>query len=59
MLQHKEPETLIADCNGKALLPLDQNECLVPHLKDLSHICSEPESQGHGSSFDMNFAISK
>ena len=33
---------------SKAPLPLDKNECLVPHLKDLFHICLEPENQGHG-----------
>ena len=27
------------------LLPLDQNECLAPHLKDPIHICVEPEAQ--------------
>ena len=59
MLQRKETKELNADCNGKALLHLDQNECLVPHLKDLSRICLEPEVQGHGSFYDMNFAISK
>ena len=25
-------------------LPLDKNERLVPHLKDLIHICLEPEA---------------
>ena len=29
------------------LQPLDQIECLVPHLKDLFHICLEPEAQGN------------
>ena len=33
------------------LEPLDQNQCLVPHLKDLSHICLEPEVQGHDLTF--------
>ena len=32
---------------------LDQNQCLVPHFKDLFHICLEPEAQGHG----MNFSV--
>ena len=35
------------------LLPLDQNECLVPHLKDPIHICLEPEAQGHGMTFKV------
>ena len=26
---------------------LDQNQCLVPHLKDLFHICLELKNQGH------------
>ena len=32
---------------------LDQNQCLVPHLKDLIEICLEPKAQGHG----MNFKV--
>ena len=58
MLQRKEPETLNADCNGKALLPLDQNECLVPHLKDLVHIFLEPEAQRHGMAYRAIFCWS-
>ena len=30
-------------------LPLNQNECLVPHLQDPIHICLEPEAQGRGT----------
>ena len=41
------------------LLPLDQNECLVPHLKDLFHICLEPEDRGRSSILNVIFAISK
>ena len=26
---------------------LHQNECLVPHLKDLFHTCLEPDAQYH------------
>ena len=35
------------------LMPMDQNEHLVPHLKDLFHICLELENQGHR----MNFRV--
>ena len=35
-----------------APLPLNQNECLVPHLKDLIHIFLEPEAQRCGMAFD-------
>ena len=41
------------------LLPLDQNECLVPHLKDLIHICLEPEAQRRGMTFKAIFLGSK
>ena len=34
-----------------SLQPLDQNQCLVPHLKNLHYICFEPEAQGHGMTF--------
>ena len=34
-----------------SLQPLDQNQCLVPQLKDLLHICLELETQGHGMIF--------
>ena len=33
------------------LQPLDQNQCLVPHLKDLFHICLKLENQGHSMTF--------
>ena len=33
------------------LQPLDQKQCLVPHLKDLIHICLEPEAQERGVTF--------
>ena len=33
------------------LRPFDKNGCIVPHLKDLFHICLEPENQGHGMIF--------
>ena len=39
--------------------PLDQNECLVPHLKDLIHICLEPEAQGRGMTFNVHYIGSK
>ena len=35
------------------LQPLDQNKILVPHSKDLFHVCLEPEAQGH----DMIFKV--
>ena len=35
------------------LQPMDQNEQLVPHLKDLIHICLEPEFQSHDMSFKV------
>ena len=38
------------------LLPLDQNECLVPHLKDSIHVCLEPEAQEHGMTFRALYA---
>ena len=41
------------------LLPLDQNECLVPHLKDPIHICLEPEAQERGMTFRPFFPGSK
>ena len=41
------------------LKPLDQNECLVSHLKDLFCICLEPEIQGRGSLLNLDFALSK
>ena len=41
------------------LLPLDQNECLVPHLKDPIHICLEPEAQERGMTFKVIFGRSK
>ena len=31
--------------------PLDQNEFLVPHLKDLFHMSLKPEAQGYGMIF--------
>ena len=38
---------------------LDQQECKVPHLKDLIHICLEPEVQGCGMTFNMCYGGSK
>ena len=35
------------------LQPLDQNECLVHHLKDLPHICLEPKVQDHRMTFKV------
>ena len=35
------------------LQPLDLQECTVPHLKDLIHICLELEAQGHGVTFKV------
>ena len=37
-------------------LPLDQNELLVPHLKDPIHICLEPEAQERGMTFRTLYA---
>ena len=36
-----------------SLQPLDQNQCLVPHMKDLLRICLEIK----GQSFWMNFKV--
>ena len=36
-----------------SLQPLDQNQCLVPHLKDLLCICWEIEAQGFWMSFKV------
>ena len=41
------------------LQPYDLQECTVPHLKDLIHICLEIESQGHGIIFNMIYVCSK
>ena len=41
------------------LQPLDLQECTVPHLKDLIHICLENESQCHGMTFNMIYDCSK
>ena len=41
------------------LLPNDQNECLIPHLKDLIRVCLEPEAQRCGRTFRVNFFSSK
>ena len=41
------PPTLTSDI----LQPLDQNECLVPYLKDLIYTCLDVEAQGHGKTF--------
>ena len=35
------------------LLPLDLQERTVPNLKDLIHICLEPEAQGYSSTFKV------
>ena len=35
------------------LQPLDQNQCLVPHLKDLFYICLETKAQGFGMTFNV------
>ena len=31
--------------------------CTVPHLKDLIHICLEPEAQDCGMTFNMCFVL--
>ena len=49
------PPTLTSDI----LQPLDQNECLVPHLKESIYICSEPKVQGHGTTLRGTFRGSK
>ena len=36
-----------------SLLPLDQNQFLVPHLKDLFHICLETKAQGFWMTFKL------
>ena len=33
--------------------PLDENQCLVSHLKDLIHICLETKAQGFSMTFNM------
>ena len=45
-----------ADAQGVLFLySLDQNRCLVPHLKDSIHICLSPERQECGMIFDYTF----
>ena len=41
------------------LQPLDLEGCTVSHLKDLIHICLEPEAQGHGMTFNRFYVGSK
>ena len=41
------------------LQPLDLQECTVPHLKDLIHICLGPEAQGCGMTFKRFYVGSK
>ena len=41
------------------LQPLDLKEDTVPHLKELIHVCSETESQGHGITFKMIYLHSR
>ena len=41
------------------LQPLDLQGCTVPHLKDLIHICLEPEAQGCGMTFNRFYVGSK
>ena len=41
------------------LQPLDLQECTVPHLKDLIHICSKLEAQGWGMTFNRFYVGSK
>ena len=41
------------------LQPLDLQECTVPHLKYLIHICLELEAQGYGITFNMFYVGSK
>ena len=41
------------------LQPLDLQECTVPHLKDLIHICLELEAQGCGMTFNRFYVGSK
>ena len=36
-----------------SLQPLDQNQCLVPHLKDLFHICLGDKAQGFWMTFNI------
>ena len=42
-----------------SLLAFDQNQCLVPLLKDLFHICLEPEEGGRSCILNLSFVISK
>ena len=37
----------------------DRNQCLVPHLKSLFHICLEPEAHGNGMTFRVCNVVSK
>ena len=41
------------------LQPIDQNEHLVPHLKDLIHIFLEAEAQESSMTFNVIFSRSK
>ena len=43
----------------KSMQPLDLRESTVPQLKDLIHICLEPEAQGHSMTFKVLKAITK
>ena len=42
-----------------SLQPLDWQECTVPHLKDLVHICLETKSQVYGMNFNKIYHRSK
>ena len=42
-----------------SLQPLDQNQSLVPHLKDQFHICLEPKAQGCGMTFNRFYVGTK
>ena len=36
-----------------SLYPLDQNQPLVPHIKDLCHVCLETKGQGYWKTFKV------
>ena len=46
-------------CKLVILQPIDLQEHKVPHLKDLIHICLEPEAQGSSMTFNVISSRSK
>ena len=39
--------------------PLNLQECTVPHLKDLIHICLQTEAKVHSMTFNVSYVGSK